>query len=195
MIRRWVLRPLAFLIGAVLCLNPTLIRAQIACCVSLPDYESTEVIGTDPQNATVTAFNQVIGSDNYTGISVQEVTGQGGTDSCYWEGSSLSHATNVGDGIWTVGSGDTLAYNNWGWDYNGWDSLAVLYIQNYGLLHYGVPNPCASIAYQDMQICQLDWSTYGTNVLTSEVSSAEVQNCRQEMGHSYAVCQAIGFHP
>lgn len=194
MIRAWTTKLFLLTLSAVLCLNPVQLQGQDACCFSLPDSESTQVAGNDPDDVTVSTFEQQISSDDYTGVWVHEYPGAY-ADGCHWAGSMVAEDTGSEmTGEWQVGYGDAPAYNSWGWDYNGWNYLAVAYIQEFGVADFRVPNPCDTVNDQIMKICSSDWTTYGTNTLTHEVALQEVQNCRQEMGHAYAVCQAIGFH-
>jgi hypothetical protein len=161
-------------------------------CCQGPNAESTIVWGMNPPSQT--NFLQTVsnGAANYDTTSVQEGDAQTGSDTCYFNGSSVAQSTGVSGGTWTVGSPN--GHNQWGFDTVGIKPAGLDYYRIEAPAH-GHPLPCGFTVYQSMaMLCPgHGWEIYTPpvmgNILTITINTATVVNCRNDM--SNAACQTI----
>ena len=118
-------------------------------------------------------------------IDEQTAVTPAGTNTCWYNGSTVPKTPGVSGGPWSVGTvnGVPQQHNQYGYDSIGLDLNDVANIQKYGP-GGGVKFPCALTIYQVMQImCNANtWWPYRTNILTITIDinpkSAEI--CRDD---------------
>jgi hypothetical protein len=109
---------------------------------------------------------------NFQGCEVTEADPGGGTDSCWFAGSSFGPFNAITGGTWTVESN-----NYWGDDHVGWYTPAVTYYRAQGRA------PCTATFPQSMRVVRPSGNVeYTRHMLSATIGTTTVSSTRQ--GHT-----------
>jgi hypothetical protein len=130
--------------------------------ITFPTGETTQA--SNWYQGTYMMWNQTLTGGTFEGWRVWESDPGGGSDTCWFSGSSFDPGTSVTSGIGTPW--EVNASNQWGPDYVGWGPSAVTYYRNQGRA------PCDSTIPQDMYIS--GYHKYVTNTLREGLTDTTV---------------------
>jgi hypothetical protein len=153
----------------------------------LPTGETTAFSGWDATglfngapNPTIGKWKQALTSSsgvNFSGRTVQEASGGGGVDTCWFVGSAFLPFNSISGGTWTVNTDNTWGTGSGGagYDFVGWTAAMVTYYRMNGRA------PCGTTFKQQMTMQCPDgsFSNYGSvNTLGGSFTATTVTSIR-----------------
>ena len=154
------------------CGDQTLRTSRPANTCTKPTGETTSFNGwaTSQSLPTIGKWTQTLSpaSPGFSGRVVTEQDPGGGSDGCWFSGSSIAKIDKITGGTWTVTSSNT-----WGDDYVGVDTGVISYYRGAGRA------PCTFTVPQRMVInCSTGTSTYRNNTLGYTIGTSTVSSIR-----------------